>query len=163
MKCKVCGTEFEGNNCPACATPVTENKIQLYFYKDPWFWVSVLLFVCLVFNPIKTHIDTADSNKKSVSDFADTVSVFLADSEPDKSLDESTLKASSLVDSQPSSNANSEKVSSKADITDSTVVYITPSGKRYHLSAACAGKNKIPTTVKKATEKGKTPCQSCAK
>lgn len=44
----------------------------------------------------------------------------------------------------------------------SPTAYITPTGKRYHLSQSCAGKNAIETTVSKATEQGYTPCIKCA-
>ena len=42
------------------------------------------------------------------------------------------------------------------------VVYITPTGKRYHYSSDCAGKNASPSTLQQALAKGLTPCQKCA-
>ena len=42
------------------------------------------------------------------------------------------------------------------------VVYITPTGKRYHYSASCAGKNATPSTLADALSSGLTPCQKCA-
>lgn len=47
------------------------------------------------------------------------------------------------------------------DVVPSTV-YITPTGKRYHYSASCAGKNATPTTISNAKSRGLTPCQKCA-
>lgn len=44
----------------------------------------------------------------------------------------------------------------------SPTAYITPTGKRYHLSRSCAGDNAIETTVAKATDQGYTPCAKCA-
>ena len=41
-------------------------------------------------------------------------------------------------------------------------VYVTPSGKRYHLSSSCAGKNATATSKDSAIGKGYTPCKKCA-
>lgn len=53
--------------------------------------------------------------------------------------------------------------SEPADTAASKVVYVTPSGKRYHYKQSCAGKNAIETTLEKAIADGKTPCGTCAK
>lgn len=45
---------------------------------------------------------------------------------------------------------------------ESPTAYITPSGKRYHLSQSCAGENAIQTTIADASNKGYTPCAKCA-
>ena len=45
---------------------------------------------------------------------------------------------------------------------ESPTAYITPSGKRYHLSQSCAGENAIKTTIAEASDKGYTPCMNCA-
>ena len=42
----------------------------------------------------------------------------------------------------------------------SETVYITPSGKRWHRSASCAGKNARAVTMDQVG--GRTPCQKCA-
>lgn len=42
-------------------------------------------------------------------------------------------------------------------------VYRTPSGKRYHFSAECGGKNSYETTLEKAALAGLTPCNKCAR
>lgn len=47
------------------------------------------------------------------------------------------------------------------DKANSPTAYITPSGKRYHLSQSCAGENAIKTTIAEASEKGYTPCMNC--
>ena len=46
--------------------------------------------------------------------------------------------------------------------TDSFSVYITPTGKKYHLSPGCAGDNKIESNLEEATAKGLTACKKCA-
>lgn len=49
------------------------------------------------------------------------------------------------------------------DTADSKIVYVTPSGKRYHYSKSCAGNNAKETTMDEAIAAGKTPCGTCAK
>lgn len=46
--------------------------------------------------------------------------------------------------------------------TRGDVVYITPTGKRYHLSATCGGKNSTESTLEIALDMGLTPCKKCA-
>ena len=49
---------------------------------------------------------------------------------------------------------------SKPDDT-SKLVYITPTGKRYHFLKSCAGKNATETTITKAQQIGLTGCKKC--
>ena len=44
---------------------------------------------------------------------------------------------------------------------NSNAVYKTPTGKRYHYSATCGGKNSTETTLEQAIESGLTPCKKC--
>ena len=46
--------------------------------------------------------------------------------------------------------------------TNSRTVYVTPTGKRYHYSAKCAGKNATEATLDEAQNMGLTPCKNCA-
>ncbi len=57
--------------------------------------------------------------------------------------------------------SNNEDTSSKQQTTK--MVYRTPTGKRYHLSATCGGKNSRKVSLENAIESGLTPCQKCAK
>ncbi|MGO5027824.1 stalk domain-containing protein [Candidatus Agathobaculum pullicola] len=63
--------------------------------------------------------------------------------------------------SEPSVPSTSVNADGQEDSIPSTV-YITPSGKRYHYEASCAGKNATPTTLSNAKSRGLTPCQKCA-
>ena len=45
----------------------------------------------------------------------------------------------------------------------SATVYISPTGKRWHRLAPCAGKNATETTIAKAESLNLTPCKKCAK
>lgn len=49
----------------------------------------------------------------------------------------------------------------KEETEQITGIYVTPTGKRYHYLASCAGKNAIETTLEKAISQGKTPCKTC--
>lgn len=49
----------------------------------------------------------------------------------------------------------------ESDTVYSSSVYITPTGKRYHNSFACAGKNGRAVSKTKAQSSGYTPCRKC--
>ncbi len=46
-------------------------------------------------------------------------------------------------------------------ITDDSTVYVTPSGKKYHIDKNCAGKNGSGIKKSEAVEKGYSPCSKC--
>lgn len=51
----------------------------------------------------------------------------------------------------------------KLNNQEGRIVYVTPTGTKYHYSAACAGDNYSPTTLHEAKEIGLDPCKKCAK
>lgn len=63
-----------------------------------------------------------------------------------------------------------DKKSVKNNVTESEteskdksrIVYITPTGKRYHFISTCGGKNSYDVTLSEAKAKGLTPCKKCA-
>lgn len=59
-----------------------------------------------------------------------------------------------------SSNSNSGS-SGGGTVATGTTVYITPSGKRYHLISTCGGKNSYPVDISQVGSR--TPCKKCAK
>jgi len=65
--------------------------------------------------------------------------------------------------SSGSTGASSENENKTVSTEISSVVYRTPSGKRYHLDPDCGGKNSFQTTMDKALSAGLTPCAKCAK
>ena len=73
-----------------------------------------------------------------------------------------TGTTSSGTNKSSSSTSKKASGSSSTTITDGQTVYVTPTGKRYHLKASCAGKNATPSTVSKAKARGLTPCKKCA-
>lgn len=61
-------------------------------------------------------------------------------------------------------NSDNDSYSYYDDVQDEpqgTIVYITPTGKRYHYLKSCAGKNAIATTLADAQTRY-TPCKKCA-
>lgn len=46
--------------------------------------------------------------------------------------------------------------------TDGVTVYVTPTGKCYHLDPDCGGKNSSATTLTRAKNSGYRPCKKCA-
>ena len=59
-----------------------------------------------------------------------------------------------------SSSVSSSSTTGTQDGIPNTV-YVTPSGKRYHYSASCGGKNSQAATLEEAQRAGKTPCKKC--
>ena len=58
---------------------------------------------------------------------------------------------------------NSSSSGSSSGVVRGSTVYVTPSGKKYHYSASCAGKNARATTLSAAQASGKGPCAKCAR
>ncbi len=48
------------------------------------------------------------------------------------------------------------------NVEEGELVYRTPTGKRYHYNPACAGVNRIESTVDESIMLGLTPCKKCA-
>ena len=92
---------------------------------------------------------TTDSNTNYSEGITNTTGKADNSVETTKQNEESTTKESTT---QPTESQTS---------TNSRIVYITPTGKRYHFKASCAGKNAIRTTLEKA-KATTTPCKKCA-
>ena len=65
-------------------------------------------------------------------------------------------------DAAPETEAETEKETESEAVEQGTTVYITPTGKKYHLRSTCAGKNAKATTLEAAIAAGLGPCGSCA-
>ena len=79
-----------------------------------------------------------------------------------KQQEEERQQAEEQAKQQEKENQQSS-INSNENKNKSRTVYITPSGKRYHYSSACAGKNARATTKDQAKLQGFTPCEKCAK
>lgn len=86
--------------------------------------------------------------------------------EVDSSFFENTFATSSKESTTKLDESDDTTFSEVTNIENSNpklqMVYITPSGKRWHLNENCAGKNATATTLEKAEEKSLTPCKKCA-
>ncbi len=105
-----------------------------------------------------------ESATSSETNSSSTVSSRYESSE-NESLSSKQSTSSKLNESQEitSSEVQSSEVSIIQEIEPtSQTVYITPTGKRWHLEQSCAGKNATATTLEKAEEKSLTPCKKCA-
>ena len=71
----------------------------------------------------------------------------------------STKQTTSSSTTKQSSSGSS---TSSSSTQNSQTVYVTPTGKRYHLSPTCGGKNSTATTLSNAKSMGLTPCKKCA-
>ena len=71
-------------------------------------------------------------------------------------------KASNVSSENLEKTKNSSTMNSNTNDKNSMTVYITPTGKRYHYSSTCGGKNSRPTTKSNAISRGLTPCKKCA-
>lgn len=70
----------------------------------------------------------------------------------------STKQTTSSSTTKQSSSGSS---TSSSSTQNSQTVYVTPTGKRYHLSPTCGGKNSTATTLSNAKSMGLTPCKKC--
>lgn len=78
-----------------------------------------------------------------------------------KQQDEEKKQTENKTNQQEKGNQNSS-VNSNENKKNSKTVYITPTGKRYHYSSECAGKNAKATTKDQAEDWGFAPCKKCA-
>lgn len=104
-----------------------------------------------------TENRNSTGNTKDVKEKTQTVSSSSSTSSKPSSTSKSTSSSSSGSTSKQSSSS-----SSSSSTTNSQTVYVTPTGKRYHLSPTCGGKNSKATTLSNAKSMGLTPCKKCA-
>ena len=75
---------------------------------------------------------------------------------------ETKKKTSSTSSTQKSKQTTKKKTTTTTKKTQGRTVYITPTGKRYHYSSSCGGKNSYSVTLQTAQSYGLTPCKKCA-
>lgn len=91
-----------------------------------------------------------------------------AEEQAKKTAEQSQTKQAKSVTTQQTQNSKSTRSKksgtsqSSSNQTNSRTVYITPTGKRYHYSSTCGGKNSTATTIDNARARGLTPCKKCA-
>lgn len=116
------------------------NKRKKYNEKIKWCLFIVLFLISIFIYSGKTNEDC--KLKENTSDYV--------------SQSEEQTKQQEKEKQKSSTNSNDNK-------NNNRTVYITPTGKRYHYSSECAGKNAEATTKDKAEHQGFTPCQKCVK
>ena len=95
-----------------------------------------------------SYSSTASSSSKA------STSTSTSSSTQSKSTKQTTSSSTTKQSSSGSSTSSSTQ--------NSQTVYVTPTGKRYHLSPTCGGKNSTATTLSNAKSMGLTPCKKCA-
>lgn len=76
-------------------------------------------------------------------------------------VEEEELEETEAVYEEPEEYEEYEEPIIEEPVDNSRTVYITPTGKKYHYSQSCAGKNAIETTEKSAKTMH-DPCKKCA-
>ncbi len=80
-----------------------------------------------------------------------------------KKMEQSNTELDKIL-SQYSVNENESFISNEHIKENNMTVYITPTGKRYHIVETCGGKNSYATTLDKAKNfYYLTPCKKCAR
>ena len=75
----------------------------------------------------------------------------------------SKINYSSSKSQTPASPSSKKPTTSvESNKNNSNVVYITPTGERYHYSATCGGENSYKVSLNDALKSGLTPCKKCA-
>lgn len=73
-----------------------------------------------------------------------------------------TEETTAFPEKTSSAEKNEKSPSKNEPVKREDTVYVTPTGKRYHYSKSCAGKNGRAVSVSEAVSGGKTPCKKCA-
>ncbi len=105
-----------------------------------------------VLDKSETENENSEETKSEVSDgFVPTVADTKEELKQEQT--ESTKEGTTVEETEVTTTENKEK---------SRTVYITPTGKRYHFSSTCGGKNSFDVTLDEAENRGLTPCKKCA-
>ncbi len=79
---------------------------------------------------------------------------------------ESDIISSEIISSSSKAEITNQNSEQKEMVTNTEPkeenVYVTPTGKRYHLDPDCGGKNSTLSTISAAKRRGLTPCKKCA-
>ncbi len=119
-------------------------------------------------NNIDTVTNIQENNNSKNQTNRKSESTTIASDKKNVSTNTSSSKAGS--NNSSSKKESSSAVTSKNNATgtvnntktDSQTVYVTPTGKRYHLISTCGGKNSRAVSLSQAKSMGLTPCKKCA-
>lgn len=109
--------------------------------------------------------DYSDFNDMNVGDTVSVATIYLMTDKESHVAGGVYIEALSISSSSSSGSSSSGQTQTGGtDATDSVIggtIYITPTGKRYHYSSSCAGRNAILSTLEEAISRGLTPCGNC--
>ncbi len=100
------------------------------------------------------------------SDFSVSSNTEVTTSTKTLTSNESVSSVASKSNNTSSKNSTSKQISTSSNtsnISNSDSVYRTPSGKKYHNSPTCGGKNSYEVSYDEAIDAGLTPCKKCVK
>lgn len=115
----------------------------------------------------ETEIYFSSDDKKIVSDRIKVTVLPKKENYTAQEVTEPDLTEESIFDDENNiSSENPEKRDTASEKNETPVrgstVYVAPTGKRYHYSKSCAGKNGRAVSLSEAKNSGKTPCKKCA-
>lgn len=105
--------------------------------------------------PKKEDVTTITATASPAETITEPESTKVTQHEEPSSIEESVTHTEK--ETQPHTESVTETTQQRGN-----TVYITPTGKRYHYSKSCAGKNARAVSKSDATGGGKTPCKKCA-
>ena len=101
--------------------------------------------------------------EKSCSTSSDTTSYKSNETSSEKAVTSITQVPSSSSETKSSETKTNETKTSEISSQYIESVFRTPTGKRYHYSPTCGGKNSYGISLDEALDAGLTPCKRCAK
>lgn len=140
------------------------NNSNKPFYKNLWFIITVaVMSVSLIIsisakNFIQKNIDLSSlESTSSYSSVSTTTTLSTTTAAPTTT---STVVETTPITTAKQTTTAAQKAAARQNV--GTTVYITPTGKRYHLISTCGGKNSTSTSLDSAINSGYTPCKKCA-
>lgn len=171
MKCPYCNERLDLNYrfCPWCGKEINKNgkpdnnknhKKRCNELGPVRITAAAVVFIMMVL-VLAVNIKGAINDKK----LGETTMIVTKATTETINATESAITTDKTTDSETELSINQTNVTAVETIqstdSDSLAVYITPTGKKYHLRKSCAGKNAIETTLGKA-KRNYNPCKKCA-
>ncbi len=129
--------------------------------------IIILISVLLIFSSCKSkdnltieEIDSIFNDELTRPIDVEELMSKLGISGNEKVSEEMTSAEISTESAQQTITESAETTTATTVTQNSKTVYITPSGKRYHLNPSCGGKNSFSVSIDDVGSR--TPCQKCA-
>ena len=144
----VCAIIFAVTALILCLINKKEKSVAISNIGFVCFAVSVLMVGCLALGVDELFVEEVSTQYQEVTTSASTTK--RNNGRPVKEHSSTTTPDSTKQASAHKQNQNN------------SIVYITKSGKKYHLSYTCGGNEYYECTLTQAIERGLTPCKRCA-